>query len=86
MEKVNLNNILKDLETKYIKEALTFTGDNITKASELLGLKRTSLTMRLGTLGIEIKRPRYVVKEKNGIANAFMVRHSNNVEDELWKE
>ena|ERR1035437_839468 len=63
MEKINLNRILRDLEIDYINKALIFAGYNITNASELLGLKRTTLTMKIKDLNISCIKVR-IVKEQ----------------------
>jgi len=87
MEKVNLNRLLRDIEIEHIRRALEHTSENIAAAAELLGLKRTSLTMRLSGLGIELRRPKQkFFKEKEDIKNPFLVRHKNNIEDDLWNE
>lgn len=87
MEKVNLNRILRDIEIEYIRQALEHTGENISAAAELLGLKRTGLTMRLTGLGIELRRSKQkFFKEKEDIKNPFLMRHPNNIEDDLWNE
>jgi len=86
MNKIYLDNILKEIEIGYIKSALSFTGNNTTKAAELLGLNRTALVMRLKQLDMVINRPKRIVKEKKDIPNAYFARHPNNMEDDLYNE
>lgn len=89
MEKVNLNMMLKDIEREYVNKALAFCGNNIAQAAELLGLKRTSLSERLSSLGIVIQRPRKKYEnldDKQLKSNPILVLHKNNIEDDLWRE
>lgn len=76
MEKINLNKVLKDLELSYITQALLATNNNIANAANLLGLKRTTLRMRLNSLGI-------LVKQKEEVSKQILIS-TNNVEDQLW--
>lgn len=86
MQKVNLNRILKDIETDYVKRALESSNNNITNAAELLGLKRTALSERLETLGLEVKRPKWKQKPKPQQINTLFTKHINDIEDELYNE
>src|SRR6056297_1553726 len=52
---IDIENILKEIRKKYIKEALKFSGGNITKASEMLGYNNyQTLNNHIEKLGIEI--------------------------------
>lgn len=90
MEKVNLNRLLFDLELDYVKKALEFTNNNVTNAAELLGVKRSSLSMRLKYLGVVIKRSkraaRTIQEKGNGIKRALLLSGINDIEDQLWNE
>ena len=50
---VNLDEILEEIETAYIKKALECANGNKTKASELLGIRYRSFWHRLEKLGID---------------------------------
>ncbi|MFO8184462.1 MAG: sigma-54 dependent transcriptional regulator [Candidatus Aegiribacteria sp.] len=51
-EGIRLNALLDNIEKHYIVNALKQSGGNRTHASRLLGLKRTTLLARMGSLGI----------------------------------
>jgi len=38
---------LKDIELEYIRKVMNYTGDNIAKASEILGIGRTTIYRKL---------------------------------------
>lgn len=56
MKKINITDLTTKIEKKYISKALKETKGNVAKASRLLGLKRTTLLMKIRSLGIIISR------------------------------
>lgn len=65
MKQIDLDNLLKKIELKYTIRALKATEGNVEKASQLIGVNRTTLVMRLKRLNIEIDRE--VSKHNNSI-------------------
>ncbi len=89
MEKMNLNRFLLEIEINHIKKALEFTDNNVARAAELVGLKRTTLVERLKGLNIVVPRPARKIFADRPIAEKYKyleVLHSNNVEDQLYNE
>lgn len=90
MEKINLNKVLRDMEIQYVKQALEHTGENMTRAADLLGIKRTCLIEKCKHLNITFRVPRKVFKPKKEMFRAevkeVLKRHPNNIEDDLWNE
>lgn len=56
MKQINITELTTKIEKKYISKALKETKGNVAKASRLLGLKRTTLLMKIRSLGIIISR------------------------------
>lgn len=56
MKQIDLDTLIKKIELKYTIRALKETDGNIEKASQLIGVNRTTLVMRLKRLNIEIDR------------------------------
>lgn len=56
MKQIDLDTLIKKIELKYTIRALKATEGNIEKASQLIGVNRTTLVMRLKRLNIEIDR------------------------------
>lgn len=46
----NLDNLLNDLSNQYIQAAMELSGQNISEAAKLLGMNRTTLYSRMGSL------------------------------------
>jgi hypothetical protein len=87
MKQIDLNSLLRDIEINHIRTALEHTEENVASAAKLLGLKRTTLIRRISVLNIQMNRPkRTYIPEEKSINNPFLVRHKNNIEDDLWNE
>lgn len=56
MKKINITDLTTKIEKKYISKALKETKGNVAKASRLLGLKRTTLLMKIRSMDIIIVR------------------------------
>lgn len=52
MRRVDLNAIVEKIERKLIVKALEASGNSRKKASDLLGLKRTTLVMKMKIFGL----------------------------------
>lgn len=80
---INLKQILLDIEINYIVNAIEQTG-SIKGAAELLGIKRTTLSMRARYLGITIKQDtRVTVNYKDPRIEEIFPPNPNNIEDTL---
>ncbi|MFA6171083.1 MAG: sigma-54 dependent transcriptional regulator [Patescibacteria group bacterium] len=54
-EIIDLPSVLKEVEIQYILEALSATDGNKKKAAEMLGMNRTTLSMKMKSLGIPLQ-------------------------------
>lgn len=62
MNKVDLNELMKKIEVRYVTKALKYTNGNITEASKIIGVNRTTLMMMMKRLDIHIDRQQNKVK------------------------
>lgn len=72
MKQIDLDNLIKKIELKYTIRALKATDGNVEKASQLIGVNRTTLAMRLKRLNIEIDRE--------------MSKHNNSINIETMRQ
>jgi hypothetical protein len=62
MKQVDLNELIKKIEIRYITKAIKETNGNVTEASKLIGVNRTTLIMMMQRLNINIDRQEKKVK------------------------
>lgn len=80
---MNLKAILKQTESKYISLALKKSNNNIAQAAKLLGMKRTTLYMRMVMLKM-VDEPKKKTVSREPLEYKCLASHKNSVEDELW--
>ena len=69
MKKINLDQRLRDIEIRIITKYYNFTG-SVAKAARLLGIKRTTLSMRLKRMAAQGVGPKVKSHKVNkGIEN-----------------